>query len=153
MLLKPLKVAYRELIHNRRRQMPFWMLVGFLPTFIGARLIVQNFPDLFLNVRGVHVHHFIYGFVVLSIIGFLSLTVDKYRRVLAFFYGVGLALAFDEFGMWVKLTDDYDIQASEDVMVAISAFLVFLVYGISLLRRAYQIAARRPRKPNVTPPQ
>ena len=148
MLLKPIKLAYRELIHNRRRQIPFWMLVGFLPTFVGARLLVHEFPTLFLNIRGVHVHHFTYGFLVLSVIGFTSLLTDKYRRVLGLLYGVGLALAFDEFGMWVRLTDNYNLETSENVMVGLTAFLVFVVYGIGILRRAYQIAARRPKKPS-----
>jgi hypothetical protein len=149
MVTKPLKLAYRELIHNRRQQIPFWMLVGFLPTFLSARLIVFFFPDLFLNVRGVHVHHFIYGFFVMAIVGFVALTYDKLRRVQAFVYGIGLALCFDEFGMWLKLTDDYNIDASEDALAVILAILVFLVYGIGLLRRAYNIAHRRGRPPQV----
>lgn len=139
-LLKPLRLAYLELIHNRREQIPFWVLAGFLPTFIVARWLVNSFPNLFLHVRGVHVHHFIYGFIVLAIVGLVALTVTKYRRIQAFAYGVGLAMAFDEFGMWVRLTENYNIEASEDAMVAILSFLVFLVYGIGLVRRAYQLA-------------
>lgn len=140
MLLKPLRLAYLELIHNRRDQIPFWMLVGFLPTFGAARWMVYTFPNLFLNVRGTHVHHFIYGFFVLAIIGFVALVATRYRRVLAVLYGIGLALSFDEFGMWIRLTDNYNVEASEDMMVAILSILVFLVYGFGLLRRAYQLA-------------
>lgn len=136
-IIAPLLFAYRELIHNRRRQIPFWVLAGFLPTFLIARFIVAQFPDLFLEVRGTHVHHFIYGFFVLAVMGFVSLVVDRARRVQAFLYGIGLALAFDEFGMWIKLTDDYNIDASEYAIAWIAAFLVFLVYGIGILRRAW----------------
>ncbi|QQR52398.1 hypothetical protein IPG36_07655 [bacterium] len=143
LILKPLRLAYLELIHNRRRQLPFWMLAGFLPTFAAARWTVHTFPDLFLDVRGVHVHHFTYGFFVLAILGFVALTVPHYRRLQAFVYGVGLALCFDEFGMWVKLTDNYNIEASEDAMVIILSILVFIVYGIGILRRAYIIARNR----------
>jgi hypothetical protein len=143
MLLKPFRRAYLELIHNRREQMPFWMLVGFLPTFIIARQLVAHLPTLFLHVRGTHVHHFTYGFFVLAIVGFISLTYNRYRRVQAFFYGVGLALCFDEFGMWVRLTDNYNIDASEDIMAAILALLVFIVYGVGLVRRALLFARSR----------
>lgn len=137
-ILGPIKFAYRELIHNRRNQIPFWVLVGFLPTFIAARLLVASNPELFLVVRGVHVHHFTYGFAVLAIVGFVSLVWQRPSRAgLAVFYGIGLALAFDEFGMWVKLADEYNLDASQDVMVAITAFLVFIVYGIGILRRAW----------------
>lgn len=141
-LLTPFRLAYRELIHNRRRQMPFWMLVGFLPAFACTRLIVHFFPTLFLDVNGTHVHHFIYGFFAMAIVGFIALTYDKARRVQAFFYGIALALCFDEFGMWVKLTDNYNLDASEDAIAVILAILVFIVYGIGLLRRTYQLARR-----------
>jgi len=148
LILRPLNYAYRELIHNRRKQIPFWVLAGFLPTYVSARFIVAHFPYLFLHVRGTHVHHFTYGFFVLSIIGFISLATDKGRRLLAFFYGVGLALAFDEFGMWIKLTDHYNIDASEDIMAWIFAVLIFLVYGIGIIRRAwpYMIATVKGRR-------
>src|SRR5476651_754678 len=136
MFLRAIKYAYRELIHNRRRQIPFWILVGFLPTYLLARFFVAEFPYLFLHVRGTHVHHFTYGFFVLAIVGFLSIMTDRARRVMAFFYGIGLALAFDEFGMWIKLTDHYNIDASEDAMAWIFAILIFLVYGIGIIRRA-----------------
>ena len=135
-VLKPIKYAYRELIHNRRNQIPFWVLAGFLPTFLIARFLVAQYPYLFVHVRGTHVHHFIYGFFVLAIVGFISLTTDKGRRVQAFTYGIGLALAFDEFGMWIRLTDHYNIDASEDAIAWIFAILVFLVYGIRIIRRA-----------------
>ena len=137
LILRPIKYAYRELIHNRRQQIPFWVLAGFLPTFLLARLFVAKFPYLFLHVRGTHVHHFIYGFFVLAIVGFISLATDQGRRIQAFFYGIGLALAFDEFGMWIRLTDHYNIDASEDAIAWIFAFLVFLVYGIGIARRAW----------------
>ena len=138
LILKPLVYAYRELISNRRRQIPFWVLAGFLPTFITARTIVNLHPALFFQVRGVHVHHFTYGIVVLAVVGFVSLVWQQpSRRALAFFYGAGLALAFDEFGMWVRLADNYDIRASQDVMAGILVFLVFAVYGLGILRRAW----------------
>jgi mannose/fructose/N-acetylgalactosamine-specific phosphotransferase system component IIC len=137
LVLKPIKYAYRELIANRVRQIPFWILVGFLPTFITARLIVDVVPGLYLRVHHVHVHHFTYGIMVLAVVGFISLVTTIPSRVLAVFYGLGLALSFDEFGMWVRLTDHYNIDQSVDVMVGILVFLVFLVYGIGILRRAW----------------
>ena len=147
MILKPFKYAFRELIMNRRKQIPFWVLAGFLPTFLAARLLVAQFPNLFLHVRGTHVHHFIYGFFVLAIIGFISISTERGRRIQAFAYGVGLALAFDEFGMWMRLTDNYNIDASEDALAWIFAFLIFLVYGIGIIRRALPHMKRlRPRR-------
>ncbi len=129
--------AYRELIGDRRRQIPFWILVGFLPTYIIARTLVATDPSLFLNIHGVHVHHFIYGIIVLAVVGFISLVSPEFppRPWLAAAYGVGLALSFDEFGMWVHLTTNYNLDSSEDVMTGLLVFLVVLVYFTRLLRR------------------
>lgn len=110
-LSKALGYAYRELISNPSRQVPFWILAGFLPTFLISRLIVDTSPGLFLEVHGTHVHHLTYGIIVLAITGFVSLVWPTVPRpVLAAIYGIGLALAFDEFGMWLHLTDNYDIK-------------------------------------------
>jgi Na+/H+ antiporter NhaC len=144
--LRPFKYALAELIVNRRKQIPFWVLVGFLPTYIAARTLVATDPNLFVKVRGTHVHHFIWGVFVLAIVGFISLETDRWRRTQALFYGVGLALAFDEFGMWTKLTTDYNIDSSQDAMAVIFAILVFLVYGIGIIRRAWPHARRLARR-------
>jgi hypothetical protein len=135
--------AYRELIANRIRQVPFWVLVGFLPTFIAARFLVRAEPKLFLHIHGTHVHHFTYGIIVLAIVGFISLVWSRPSRAwLAVFYGIGLALSFDEFGMWVRLTDNYSIDQSEDVMVGILVFLVIVVYFFGILRRVLRILGK-----------
>lgn len=134
--LKAFTYAYHELIARRSRQIPFWILVGFLPTFLIARLIVDTSPGLFLAVHGTHVHHFTYGIIVLASSGFLSLVWEQASRmILAIIYGIGLALSFDEFGMWLHLTNNYNIDQSEDVMVGILVFLVITVYGIDIIRR------------------
>jgi hypothetical protein len=146
LILRPLKYAYRELIANRIRQIPFWILVGFLPTFLAARFIVDEAPGLYLRVHHVHVHHYTYGIIVLAIVGFIGLFNRPLPR-LAVFYGSGLALSFDEFGMWVRLTDHYNIDASLDVMVGILVFLVILVYGIGLARRAWPYMKKTIRRP------
>lgn len=136
--------AYLELISNRRRQMPFWMLVGFLPTFLIARTLVNLDPNLFLHIHGTHVHHFTYGIIVLAIVGFIAIVSGEhpYRPWIAIGYGVGLALSFDEFGMWVRLTDNYNLEQSENIMVAILVFFVVVVYFIGILRRALRILGR-----------
>jgi hypothetical protein len=140
--LKPFKYAFAELIVNRRKQIPFWVLIGFLPTYAAARALVALDPNLFVHIRGTHVHHFIWGVFVLAIVGFISLETDRLRRTQALVYGIGLALAFDEFGMWTKLTTNYNIDSSQDAMAVIFAILVFLVYGIGIIRRGWPHAKR-----------
>lgn len=107
---------------------------SFLITFILARLtvyfVVEHWiPDFFLTVKGVHVHHFTYGVVILVLVG-LYLIIRRpgpesvYFRRAILLYGIGLGLTFDEFGMWVRLEDNYWIRQSYDAVVVV--LLVFL---------------------------
>jgi len=136
--------AYRELIADRVAQTPFWMLIGFLPTYVIARFIVHSNPSLFLDVGGVHVHHFTYGIFVLSIVGFVAIALPQFkqRRLLAVSYGVGLALSFDEFSMWIHLTANYNASVSEDVMTGLLVFLVLAVYCTRITRIALRYIVR-----------
>lgn len=129
LLRRAIGLAYRELIYHRRREVSFWVLAGFVPTFLFARSTVYLDPDLFLNLRGVHIHHFTYGIFLLAAVGYVALAYpDKPRRFLAFIYGIGLALAADEFGMWLRLQDNYYARHSYDAVLAIGAFLISVVY-------------------------
>src|SRR6185437_11435659 len=106
-----LRYAYNQLITHPSRQIPFWILAAFLPTFLISRLIVDTSPHLYLSVKGTHVHHLTYGIIVLAVTGFISLVWPHVpRRSLAAAYGIGLALAFDEFGMWLHLTTNYNLD-------------------------------------------
>jgi hypothetical protein len=111
--------------------------VAFLFTFIASRTLVilimaQRMPDLFLHLGGTHVHHLNYGIFLLSAIAGVLLFArlnDKQRSVCALVYGIGMALTFDEFGMWLHLGGSYWQRASFDaVIVLLSVFgvLAFL---------------------------
>jgi hypothetical protein len=141
------RYAYTQLIAHPSKQVPFWILAGFLPTFLISRLIVDKSPGLYLSVHGTHVHHLTYGIIVLAITGFTSLAWPQVpRRTLAVLYGIGLALAFDEFGMWLHLTANYNLDTSEDVMVGILTFLILFVYGVRILRYVFEFFRPQKRK-------
>ena len=108
----------------------FWILLSFLPTFILSRLLVYNMPWLFLNIRGVHIHHFTYGIFILAVSGLLAQNVKdyKWKSLTAFLYGMGLALAFDEYGMWIRLQDNYWVRQSYDAVIIVFAILVNIIY-------------------------
>jgi hypothetical protein len=111
--------------------------VAFLFTFIASRTLVilimtRRMPDLFLHMGGTHVHHLNYGIFLLSavtgVLLFAKLN-DAQRSLCALLYGLGLALTFDEFGMWLHLGGSYWQRASFDaVIVVLSVFgvLAFL---------------------------
>lgn len=121
---------YDQLIARKKKEINFWIMYSFLITFILSRFIVYNMPGLFLTIKGVHVHHFAYGILLLAISGYLALNnwhLSKPRST-AILFGVGLALAVDEFGMWIRLEDDYWYRWSYDAMFIVTTLLTSLVY-------------------------
>jgi hypothetical protein len=111
------------------------ILVAFVMTFMAARVLVflivsRRLPDVFLHVGGTHIHHLNYGIFLLSGVGaYLLLMPPQGRRLLvvAAVYGIGLALTFDEFGLWVHLGGSYWQRASFDAAVVIAALLTLIV--------------------------
>jgi hypothetical protein len=118
------------------------VLFAFLLTFICSRAIVflimsRRLPLLYLNVRGTHVHHLNYGITLLAgTAGYLLLAGARAAalRRAALVYGVGLALTYDEFGMWLHLGGSYWQRASVDAVVVIGCFLAILGFARSLVR-------------------
>lgn len=118
------------------------VLASFLFTFIIARILVIFImehklpPQLFFHVSGTHVHHLNYGIFLLSITGgYLVFVrpVGKRLSAAAIFYGLGLGLTFDEFGMWLHLGGPYWQRASFDAVVVVAALLALIAYG-SMIR-------------------
>lgn len=118
------------------------ILTSFLFTFMAARIIVflilsHRIPDLYLSLGGTHVHHLNYGIFLLSGVGaylLLGRPAERGLRWATALYGVGLALTFDEFGMWVHLGGSYWQRASFDAVVVIAAFLGLIVVAPHLSR-------------------
>jgi hypothetical protein len=124
------KRAYDELVFKRRHHVSFWVLASFIPTFVISRVLVYTSPNLFLTIDETHVHHFTYGIFLLAITGYLALVLrtKRWESRLAVAYGIGLALSFDEFGMWLHLTSNYFVQSSYDAILIVLAVLISLVY-------------------------
>ncbi|MEI9960480.1 MAG: hypothetical protein WDM76_04900 [Limisphaerales bacterium] len=74
---------------------------------------------------------------MLSIVGGLLLfSSPRGRRleILAALYGVGLALTFDEFGMWLHLGGSYWQRASWDAVSVIGGGLLLFAYAPTLAK-------------------
>ncbi len=130
----PLMDDLNKIVPLSSRRLVALVTFSFLLTFVAARLVVylvlgHLMPDFFLTVKGVHIHHFIYGVVILVVIGFYLLIKqpksDSHQlRWSALIYGFGLGLTFDEFGMWVMLRDDYWVRQSYDAIIIITLFFL-----------------------------
>ena len=121
--------------HGRHR-LARLVLTVFLLTFLLARIIVllimtRRMPDLFLYVGGTHVHHLNYGIFLLAACGAWLLFAPPSGHaatVVAVAYAVGLALTFDEFGMWLHLDGGYWQRASFDAVIVVAAVLALLAF-------------------------
>lgn len=107
------------------------VLVAFLFTFSASRTLVllimtHRLPDLYVHLGGTHIHHLNEGIFLLAGAGAYLLFATPHgrrRRIAALVYGIGLALTFDEFGMWLYLNDRYWQRASFDAIIVIAGVL------------------------------
>lgn len=115
----------------------------FLLTFIAARLLVilimtRRMPDLFLHLGGTHVHHLNYGIFLLSAVGgllvFTMHPTDRMRKICALLYGFGMALTFDEFGMWLHLGGSYWQRASFDAVIVLLSLFGVIAFAPTMAR-------------------
>ena len=119
------------------------VLGAFVFTFVTARILVILImagklpPQLFFHVSGTHVHHLNYGISLLSLTGAFLIFARPSGKPLscaAAVYGIGLALTFDEFGMWLHLGGPYWQRDSFDAVVIIASGLALLAYAAKLPR-------------------
>ena len=116
------------------------VLLSLLLTFVAARVVTilitaHRMPNIYLDVRGTHVHHLNYGIFLLAGVGaYLLFTPGPAAPLAAVLYGIGLGLTFDEFGMWLHLGGDYWQRASFDAVIVLAAALGLAGFAPPLAR-------------------
>jgi hypothetical protein len=110
----------RSTIPDRPRRRMFIASVSFLFTFVGVRILVRMIthdigPFQWVVVRGLHIHHLVWGILILLLVGYgwlLDLGRSHtplsifFSRLMSVSYGVGAALTLDEFALWLNLEPD-----------------------------------------------
>src|SRR5664279_3267431 len=145
---------YQRVLVDTGRAAAVWALIGFLVTFAITRGITRRirakknapvtkadkpddgggFSDIY--IAGVHVHHQVWGILLVLLSGLLEFRFDPgspWTEVLAALFGVGAALALDEFALWFHLDDVY---WGEDGRKSIDAILIAGGLGAVLLLQA-----------------
>lgn len=138
-LLQLTRLGYliRATIPDRPRQRMFIASVSFLITFAGVRILVHRIVNhqghmQWVVVRGVHIHHLVWGILILLLVGYgwlldlgwaNSPTSIFFGRLMAVSYGVGAALTLDEFALWLNL--DPNAYWSHEGRLSIDAIIVF----------------------------
>ena len=123
----------------------FTVLGAFLLSFLfirtSARLIrspkVPWWPGSVTTESGLHLHHLVWGIVLLLVSGFLSFAIapaSPWNEVLAATFGIGAGLTLDEFALWVYLRDVYwkqEGRASLDAVIVATAIGGLVMLGIA----------------------
>jgi hypothetical protein len=115
----------------------FVLLAAFLASFLfirtSARLIrspkVPWWPGSVVTDSGLHLHHLVWGIVLLLVFGFLGFVTNlgsPGRELLAAGFGIGAGLTMDEFALWIHLRDVY---WAEEGRSSFTAVIVALVLG------------------------
>ena len=127
----------------------FPIAFAFLLTFGGAMLISYYRPQFFIELYSYHVHHYAWGIIILTISGYLALVFDDAPRakyLISLLYGFGVGLAFDEFGIWLRLSDGDPARWSYDGFLLVVGFIFIIISarrGISMLKVLWPFKKRR----------
>ena len=138
-----------ELFHSHVRDRPKRRLllaaIGFFVTFAVARAtayaVYRNVgPFHYVYIDGTHVHHLVWGILILLAVGFCWLievgTGDKSSSLfvsglMSLLYGVGAALTLDEFALWLNVQEGiYWTSRDRASLDAVVLFGVALLIGI-----------------------
>lgn len=136
-------VYRRHMIPNRRRERLFLAWSAFLLTFVFLRLLTLAIhahvgPFGNLAVGGVHLHHLVFGILLMLAVGYIWLVEfgtgdparDLLARVTAVAYGIAAALTLDEFALWLNLRDVYWEREGRQSIEAGLAFAALLAVGL-----------------------
>jgi hypothetical protein len=133
----------------------FVLLGAFLASFLfirtSARLIrnpkITWWPGNVETKGGLHIHHLVWGILLLLICGFLEFALapdSPGLEILAALFGIGAGFTLDEFALWVRLDDVYweeEGRASLDAVVIATVLAALTVLGLSPFELAHGSSA------------
>ena len=129
----------------RGQRAGFVLLGSFLLSFMfirtSARLMrspkVPWWPGSVTTESGLHLHHLVWGIVLMLFSGFVEFAtspVSPWNEFLAAMFGVGAGFTLDEFALWVYLRDVYwaeEGRSSFDAVVVATVIGGLVVLGLS----------------------
>jgi hypothetical protein len=142
---------YTQRFQESRRERLFLASLGFFVTVLVVRGItlaihydVGPFHDV--SMHGRHIHHMVWGILLLLIVGYCWLievgngSIAAWPvagRLTATLYGVAAALILDEFALWLNLSDVYwqrEGRESYEAMALFGSLLAVGLFGVPLFR-------------------
>jgi len=135
--------AYDRHIQVPGKEFHFLVLLAFACSFgfirTSAHMIraqVWWWPGNVETKGGTHVHHLVWGILLLLVMGYLGLTADvpsPWYELICIGFGIGMGLTMDEFALWLNLEDVYwkeKGRESIDAVVVTTALLVIALLGL-----------------------
>jgi hypothetical protein len=137
---------YREKFPETPRERLFWASLGFFVALAVVRTLTflihnQIGPFHDIEMRGRHIHHLVWGILLLLVTGYgwlleagtgASGSRTWAGRAMSMAYGVGAALTLDEFALWLNLRDVYwqrEGHASFEALALFAAALAVAALG------------------------
>jgi hypothetical protein len=135
--------AYEQGIQAPGKEAHFLILVAFMLSFgfirTSAHLIraqVRWWPGNVETKGGTHVHHLVWGILLLLGCGYIGIAVapgSPWREIIAVLFGVGMGLTLDEFALWLNLQDVYwspKGRESIDAVIVAGCLLTIALLGL-----------------------
>jgi hypothetical protein len=145
-----IRVYEHQLARDPRRERLFLATLSFLLTFGFIRALTYSIrynvgPFHNVSVGGAHVHHLVWGILLLLVVGYVALMEFGTRspvsnlvtRLGAVAFGIGAALTLDEFALWLNLQDVYwekQGRLSVDAVLIFGGILLVGVFGKEFLQ-------------------
>jgi len=156
-----LRKLYQFHFKSESRERLFLASLGFLVTFAAVRAITLSIragvgPFHNLSAGSTHIHHLVWGILILLAVGYIWLTEigvgsSLVASLTAIAFGVGAALTLDEFALWLSLQDVYwekQGRQSIDAVVIFASLLSVGIWGGPFLRAASREILKLRRKPS-----
>jgi hypothetical protein len=149
----------------RHETVLFNILAGFVGGFALIRTSTYSIrrgwnPFGSVHVGGRHVHHFVPGMLLAFVAGGAALLTqnDRLEETLAFPFGAGIGLTFDEAALLLEFEDVYWTREgllSVQLSLGLAALLGATILGLRMLRRGERQSLERGLIPNpeVAPPR
>jgi hypothetical protein len=135
----------QHFLDDRGQRSGFILLGAFLGAFLfirtSSRLIrspkVPWWPGSVETKGGLHLHHLVWGIVLIMSSGFLNFVLkpgSPWSEILAGAFGVGAGFTLDEFALWIHLEDVYwseQGRSSVDAVVVATLLGGMVVLGLA----------------------
>jgi hypothetical protein len=135
--------AYDDHIQIPGKETHFLILAAFVCSFgfirTSAHMIraqVSWWPGNVETKTGTHVHHLVWGILLLLSMGYLGISTNlpsPWFELVAIGFGIGMGLTMDEFALWLNLQDVYwshKGRQSIDAVVVTTGLLIVALLGL-----------------------